>query len=116
MDGFAIISKPRFGDPCNRCGECCKASMCEFGEQFLEVATVPCPALEIEPDGRTACGLMTHPSRHLRVQWTAPDKMSFDDFWRSQFGQLFTGRCSCPDEMLEEARHASDCGLCGDEK
>lgn len=106
MSTLVVLNKPAFSEPCNRCGLCCRLSMCEFGESFLDNHAVPCPALEVEAYGRTSCGLLTHPSRHLRVQWSAPDKVDFDDFWRTQFGQLFTGKCSMPD--VEDSDNAAD--------
>jgi hypothetical protein len=66
------LEKPRFGDKCNGCGLCCASQLCDLAEQQFAGAVAPCPALEWE-DGRTYCGLVRHPSRHLKINFAGAD-------------------------------------------
>lgn len=60
------LEKPKFREPCNQCGLCCRLELCELAEMFFAGAQAPCPALEWE-DGKTWCGMVRHPSRHLSM-------------------------------------------------
>lgn len=69
------IEKPPHGSPCNQCGMCCKISLCQLASdlvaprrrQGFEVPG-PCPFLEAGTDGRSACGLATHPATYFPVK------------------------------------------------
>lgn len=69
-----VARKPRHGDPCTRCGVCCYATLCAIGhatfghlnEQF-SFGFGPCPALELDAEGNSACGLADHPERYAPV-------------------------------------------------
>lgn len=37
--------KPKFGQPCNGCGFCCKNEVCKLGKDFYESDVVPCQGL-----------------------------------------------------------------------
>ena len=65
-----MVEKPKFGDRCNGCGLCCAAELCEVAEMVFIGAAAPCPALEWE-DGRAWCGMIRHPSRHMRLNYSA---------------------------------------------
>lgn len=57
--------KPRYGEPCNRCGACCFAVVCPLGAHVLGLkyeTSGPCPAL-VKVDGEHACGLIADPAR-----------------------------------------------------
>jgi hypothetical protein len=64
------LTKPVFKSPCNGCGLCCQTTLCDVAERMLPLAKAPCPALEYE-GGRTWCGLVRHPSRHLGLKFDA---------------------------------------------
>lgn len=68
------LAKPKFREQCNGCGLCCRLEICETGAELLPGAVAPCPALEWE-DGRTWCGLVRHPSRHLSLNFSGADQM-----------------------------------------
>lgn len=60
--------KPRHGQPCNRCGLCCMATLCPLAAQVFGREIGPCPALEpmtVFPSGVTEyrCGLTADPMR-----------------------------------------------------
>lgn len=51
--------KPLAGSPCNGCGQCCAAELCEIGKILFDESSLPCPALASSPDGtRTVCSLV----------------------------------------------------------
>lgn len=52
-----LDKKPRHGAPCNRCGLCCVASICQLGSHVFGTSQGPCPALKIE-SGLSRCGLV----------------------------------------------------------
>lgn len=50
--------KPRKGEPCNGCGFCCAAEVCEIGLAAMGPDTqAPCPAMEFS-EGRFWCGIV----------------------------------------------------------
>jgi hypothetical protein len=56
--------KSKHGQPCNRCGLCCRVSLCDLAAAFFRKpreAPGPCPALRTNPDGQAACGLVAAP-------------------------------------------------------
>lgn len=62
-----ILPKPRFGEPCNGCGYCCKQEVCEVGKAvFGENAPAPCPGLEVKA-GRYICSLFELASEEHRL-------------------------------------------------
>lgn len=45
-------NKPRFGEPCNGCGYCCAAEVCEVGRAVCGPEVVaPCPLMEFDEAG-----------------------------------------------------------------
>lgn len=48
-----LARKPAHGSPCNRCGLCCVATLCDLGNQVFRKTAGPCPALAF--DGDQAC-------------------------------------------------------------
>jgi hypothetical protein len=62
-----LDNKPPHGAPCNRCGLCCVGSLCPLGSHLFRRELGPCPALEYMADGRSACGVVAHPARHVSV-------------------------------------------------
>lgn len=68
----AGLEKPKFGAECNGCGLCCVLELCELAEMAFPGAAAPCPALEWE-DGRAWCGMVRHPSRHMKLNYTGVD-------------------------------------------
>jgi hypothetical protein len=59
-------NKPAYGAPCNRCGECCKARLCQVGAALFTQGG-PCPAL-IEQGDAYACGLVQAPQAYALVR------------------------------------------------
>ncbi len=39
--------KPRFAEPCNYCGLCCKNQVCELAAMAFPGASAPCPGLDV---------------------------------------------------------------------
>lgn len=39
--------KPRFAEPCNHCGLCCKSQLCELAVMAFPGASAPCPGLDV---------------------------------------------------------------------
>src|SRR6266536_4208581 len=62
------VRKPPHGSPCNRCGLCCMATICNLGQHVFSRAEYPgpCPALEKVGD-EYVCGLVAQP-RAFRQQ------------------------------------------------
>ena len=58
----AFERKPPHGSPCNNCGACCLATLCEVGRGYFHQAVGPCPALlwRFGADGakQSVCGLV----------------------------------------------------------
>jgi hypothetical protein len=54
-----LDQKPPHGAPCNRCGLCCFATICDLGQAVFRRSTGPCPALE-GSFGNASCGLTQH--------------------------------------------------------
>jgi hypothetical protein len=57
--------KPRHGDPCNRCGLCCYASLCDVAHAIYGTRTGPCPELQWDADG-SRCGLIDRSTGEAR--------------------------------------------------
>ncbi|MGE8063745.1 hypothetical protein [Pseudomonas sp. NPDC089569] len=55
------IEKPVFGDPCNGCGVCCIAQVCDLGKELGDDQS--CKALIRNPDRSVSCGLVVDPYR-----------------------------------------------------
>mgnify|MGYP001583561810 FL=1 len=49
--------KPPFGAPCNGCGVCCIAELCQIGRKAFGDIPGPCPALQFH-QGRFWCGVV----------------------------------------------------------
>lgn len=65
----ALAEKPKYGDPCNRCGLCCWAAQCDLSMHVFGKRIGPCPALEKAEDGKMACGIVTHPQNYIPVRF-----------------------------------------------
>lgn len=58
----AVAKKPRQGEPCNGCGACCLAEVCDFGMLVMtETREGPCPAWN------AGCGLIKNPTQYAPV-------------------------------------------------
>lgn len=69
------LEKPKFKEPCNGCGLCCRLELCDIAEEYFPGASAPCPALEF--DGvRMWCGLIMHPSRHLKLNFNIDEDIA----------------------------------------
>lgn len=66
------IPKPPFRAACNGCGLCCRAQICELGEQYFPGAQAPCPALRLQ-DGKFQCGLALTPSALLGLRFNGDE-------------------------------------------
>lgn len=55
-----LENKPRHGEPCNRCGLCCRATLCALAQHLFERPPYPgpCPALVKEPGDTYSCGIL----------------------------------------------------------
>lgn len=67
------MNKPKIGEPCNGCGLCCAASLCNIAEKAFHGAQAPCPALEWS-EGRTWCGMIKNPVRYINPNFAAEDR------------------------------------------
>ena len=96
-----ILQKPKFRDPCNRCGECCRASHCQVGVFVFSPSDeyTQCPALEYH-DGMFSCGLTLRMDHYIALQWPEEDR----GFFRALVGPLVRDclgigqGCGMPDE------------------
>lgn len=50
--------KPKYSEPCNRCGVCCAGSLCPAAEVAFPDDTAPCRALVFDEQERAICGLV----------------------------------------------------------
>lgn len=57
------IEKPVFGDPCNGCGVCCIAQVCDLGKELGDDQN--CKALIRNPDRSFSCGLVVDPYQYM---------------------------------------------------
>lgn len=59
-----VEMKPPHGSPCNRCGLCCAASLCDIAQMTFRRPETPgpCPALLGSP-GNASCGIVEDPAR-----------------------------------------------------
>ena len=62
MTGLPI--KPKFGSPCNGCGQCCSVEPCALSKEFIGSSSAPCVALERDGD-KMICGLVRRPAWYL---------------------------------------------------
>lgn len=85
----ARAAKPAFGVECNGCGLCCLMEPCSLAEEFLDVSSGRCPALEWE-EGRFWCGLVRSPSKYL-----APGKEFADAVVGAAFAQALGVGVGC---------------------
>lgn len=74
------IAKPKFREPCNGCGLCCKLQVCEAGKLFLGTTSTPCPALEYESN-RYWCGLVRRPHHYLGITFAEADTILSPGFY-----------------------------------
>jgi hypothetical protein len=56
--------KPAYKSPCTHCGLCCSKKPCSIGKLMFATDEGPCPALQWDPDGASACGLIRDPARY----------------------------------------------------
>jgi len=59
-----MLAKPKYGEPCNRCGQCCIKFPCPVGKLLFQQKTGRCPALEQDGD-RFSCGLVANPQKYV---------------------------------------------------
>jgi len=59
----SLKNKPPHGQPCTRCGLCCKATICPLGMHLFRREVGPCPALVENNDGTHQCGVVTDPAK-----------------------------------------------------
>lgn len=57
------LDKPRHGEPCNGCGVCCIAQVCDLGLELGD--EINCKALIQNPDRTFSCGLVVNPYHFL---------------------------------------------------
>lgn len=79
MSILCVLQKPKFREPCNRCGECCRQSACEASIQLLNSAQAPCMALEVDGD-QFRCGLVHRPHFYFGLAWSREDCAKFDEY------------------------------------
>lgn len=53
-----LARKPPHGQACTSCGLCCVATLCEIGRSIYHKTAGPCPALDFDKDGKSACGVL----------------------------------------------------------
>ena len=98
MSELRVLRQPEFGEPCNRCGECCRQSACDLSRLLLHSDVAPCIALEIEADGRFSCGLRKRPSFHLGIKWNADKEIE------ELLALMWTGKCCSSREATSGER------------
>lgn len=75
------------GQPCNRCGTCCREELCDLALQLLVSAKgPPCPALESD-GAEHACGLVLRASRYIDIG--VPGDLNWkDEYLRKTFSEM----------------------------
>jgi hypothetical protein len=59
-----MIEKPPYGQPCNKCGQCCEDMPCPLGSLIFQQSEGACPALQTNKDGTRTCGLVSEPEQY----------------------------------------------------
>lgn len=91
--------KPRLGQPCNGCGQCCLVEPCPVGMLVSRKRSGACHALRWNDAGqRYLCGLVAEPLTVLgkRWRWLSPLASRLARRWIS-------AGSGCDAELLEEA-------------
>jgi hypothetical protein len=60
-----LEKKPKHGAPCNRCGLCCHAVLCDVAQIIHRRRQGPCPELKWDSDG-SRCGLIDRTEGEMR--------------------------------------------------
>ncbi|WP_454253976.1 hypothetical protein [Pseudomonas sp. Marseille-Q7302] len=110
------LDKPPHGKPCNGCGLCCIAEVCDLGKELGDEEQ--CRALMPLSAGRFACGLVADPYRFLPperlVPWHAIDQLApggqGEQALKAHFaGLLGAGRgCDADDEAIQAFQGEAD--------
>ncbi|WP_274644713.1 hypothetical protein [Pseudomonas serbica] len=79
------LEKPVMGDPCNGCGVCCIAKVCEIGVELGD--DVNCKALMQSTDGSFECGMVVDPYRFMAEDELETWK-AIDDIGKAHQGEL----------------------------
>jgi hypothetical protein len=105
-----VLAKPALGKPCNSCGLCCIAEVCDLGKELGD--EVRCRALLAHADGTFTCGLVADPYSVLPddrlAPWRAIDRLagepSGEAALKAHFaGLLGAGRgCDSEDDVATE--------------
>lgn len=90
----AELPKPRHGDPCNGCGACCKAELCDLGSHVFSRIHGPCPALEFF-EGTYRCGLVVNPTFYRDGKFTELSEAAF---------VLIGGGFACDAQLKDEPK------------
>lgn len=103
------LDKPAFGSPCNGCGICCIAQVCDLGVGLGDDQN--CKALFQRSNGSFACGLVEDPYRFVPEEelskWRCLDRMSEGAAGEQALKNLYSemlgaGRgCDSDDEALQ---------------
>lgn len=105
------LEKPQQGAPCNGCGVCCIAQVCELGLALGD--PINCKALIRNPDLSFTCGLVADPYRFIPEDelqvWKFIDSRQAgageSRLKRLQADLLGTGRgCDCDDDVIRSLR------------
>ncbi|MGF7243961.1 hypothetical protein ABIC11_004417 [Pseudomonas oryzihabitans] len=116
---LVTLDKPSQGQPCNGCGLCCIAEVCDLGKELGDEER--CRALISLGTGRFACGLVADPYRFLPperlVPWHAIDQLApggqdgqGEQALKAHFaGLLGAGRgCDADDEAIQAFQDEAD--------
>lgn len=105
-----VLDKPAEGDPCNGCGLCCVAQVCDLGLALGDDRN--CRALIPNEDFTFSCGLVVDPYRYLAEKdlepWLAIDRVSGGNTGEEALKQmnaeaLGAGRgCDADDEEADQ--------------
>lgn len=91
-----------YKNPCIRCGECCRAEICEPAMLLLPGVSPPCPALE-KGNGGYDCGLITHTSKYVypgALSEQLYHKIRDHLLEKFEFGVGCDSKLRCPDTGL----------------
>lgn len=105
-----VLDKPAEGDPCNGCGLCCVAQVCDLGLALGDDRN--CRALIQNEDFTFSCGLVVDPYRYLAEKdleaWLTIDRVSGGNVGEKALKQmnaeaLGAGRgCDADDEEADQ--------------
>lgn len=103
------MAEQKYPQPCIRCGECCRAEICEPGMLLIPGVSPPCPALE-KRNGKYDCGLIFHTSKYVypgALSEQLYNKIRDHLIDKFEFGVGCDSKLRCPDSRQPDRGETS---------